>query len=38
MSESPSWRITGEWFDNCSCAVACPLAGTQLAAVTILLN
>ena len=19
-----SWRITGDWFDNCSCAVACP--------------
>lgn len=20
----PSWRIVGDWFDNCSCAVACP--------------
>src|SRR5580704_15076075 len=24
MTDSPSWQITGEWFDNCSCAVACP--------------
>jgi hypothetical protein len=25
MTESPSWQIIGDWFDNCSCAVACPL-------------
>jgi hypothetical protein len=24
MAEVPSWHITGDWFDNCSCAVACP--------------
>ena len=24
MTESPSWHIVGDWFDNCSCAVACP--------------
>ena len=23
-SDTPNWRITGDWFDNCSCAVACP--------------
>jgi hypothetical protein len=23
-SNTPNWRITGDWFDNCSCAVACP--------------
>ncbi len=20
----PSWHVIGDWFDNCSCAVACP--------------
>ncbi len=24
MSEKPKWHIVGDWFDNCSCAVACP--------------
>ncbi|WP_264214310.1 DUF1326 domain-containing protein [Leisingera thetidis] len=24
MSAVPDWHIVGEWFDNCSCAVACP--------------
>lgn len=24
MSGIPNWQIAGEWFDNCSCAVACP--------------
>ncbi len=24
ISDTPDWRITGDWFDNCSCAVACP--------------
>jgi hypothetical protein len=23
MAEVPSWHIMGDWFDNCSCAVAC---------------
>ena len=29
MAEIPSWRITGDWFDNCSCAVACPCTFAQ---------
>ena len=29
MSDTPSWRITGDWFDNCSCAVACPCTFAQ---------
>jgi hypothetical protein len=29
MTDSPSWQITGEWFDNCSCAVACPCTFAQ---------
>lgn len=24
MSDTPNWRIVGDWFDNCSCEVACP--------------
>jgi Protein of unknown function (DUF1326) len=24
MISIPSWRVIGDWFDNCSCAVACP--------------
>lgn len=24
MSTAPDWHIAGDWFDNCSCAVACP--------------
>ena len=29
MAEVPSWHITGDWFDNCSCAVACPCTFAQ---------
>ena len=29
MAEMPSWHITGDWFDNCSCAVACPCTFAQ---------
>jgi len=29
MSGTPSWRITGDWFDNCSCAIACPCTFAQ---------
>ena len=29
MSEIPSWHIVGDWFDNCSCAVACPCTFAQ---------
>jgi hypothetical protein len=29
MIENPSWHITGDWFDNCSCAVACPCTFAQ---------
>jgi hypothetical protein len=29
MTESPSWQIIGDWFDNCSCAVACPCTFAQ---------
>ena len=29
MAELPSWHITGDWFDNCSCAVACPCTFAQ---------
>ena len=24
MSHAANWRIAGDWFDNCSCAIACP--------------
>ena len=24
MPDTPNWRIAGDWFDNCSCDVACP--------------
>jgi len=24
MSDAATWRIAGDWFDNCSCAIACP--------------
>jgi hypothetical protein len=24
MSRTPDWSIAGDWFDNCSCAIACP--------------
>jgi hypothetical protein len=29
MTETPGWHITGDWFDNCSCAVACPCTFAQ---------
>src|SRR6516162_1223722 len=29
MTEIPGWHITGDWFDNCSCAVACPCTFAQ---------
>src|SRR3984885_9546893 len=29
MTDVPHWQITGDWFDNCSCAVACPCTFAQ---------
>ena len=29
MAEIPTWHIAGDWFDNCSCAVACPCTFAQ---------
>ena len=29
MQETPQWRIAGDWFDNCSCDVACPCTFAQ---------
>ena len=29
MSDIPNWRIVGDWFDNCSCAVPCPCTFAQ---------
>jgi len=29
MLEVPNRQITGDWFDNCSCAVACPCTFAQ---------
>jgi hypothetical protein len=29
MPEAPTWHISGDWFDNCSCAVACPCTFAQ---------
>jgi hypothetical protein len=29
MSDIPNWHIVGDWFDNCSCAVACPCTFAQ---------
>ena len=29
MSDVPNWHIVGDWFDNCSCAVACPCTFAQ---------
>ncbi len=26
---TPDWRIEGDWFDNCSCAIACPCTFAQ---------
>ena len=30
MSDAPNWHIAGDWFDNCSCAVACPCTFAQV--------
>jgi hypothetical protein len=24
MTASPEWRLQGDWFDLCSCAIGCP--------------
>ena len=29
MTDIPPWRIVGDWFDNCSCAVPCPCTFAQ---------
>src|SRR5262249_13434388 len=29
MAETSGWRIAGDWFDNCSCAVPCPCTFAQ---------
>ncbi|MFQ5828424.1 MAG: DUF1326 domain-containing protein [Candidatus Methylomirabilia bacterium] len=29
MAETPKWHVEGDWFDNCSCAVACPCTFAQ---------
>ena len=29
MAQIPSWHVAGDWFDNCSCAVACPCTFAQ---------
>ena len=29
MTEIPAWHISGDCFDNCSCAVACPCTFAQ---------
>jgi len=29
MNTTPAWHIAGDWFDNCSCAVACPCTFAQ---------
>jgi hypothetical protein len=29
MTEMTNWHIVGDWFDNCSCAVACPCTFAQ---------
>ena len=29
MTEIPGWHITSDWFENCSCAVACPCTFAQ---------
>jgi hypothetical protein len=29
MNDIPQWHITGDWFDNCSCAVPCPCTFAQ---------
>src|SRR2546426_181033 len=29
MAQIPTWHVAGDWFDNCSCAVACPYTFAQ---------
>jgi hypothetical protein len=29
MAQIPTWHVAGDWFDNCSCAVACPCTFAQ---------
>ena len=29
MSDAPDWHLKGDWFDNCSCAIACPCTFAQ---------
>jgi len=29
MNTIPAWHVAGDWFDNCSCAVACPCTFAQ---------
>ena len=29
MSDIPAWRLTGEWFDVCSCDIPCPCVFAQ---------
>jgi uncharacterized protein DUF1326 len=29
MPQIPNWLVAGDWFDNCSCAVACPCTFAQ---------
>ena len=29
MADTPDWHIVGDWFDNCSCAIACPCTFAQ---------
>ena len=29
MDQAVSWHIEGDWFDNCSCAIACPCTFAQ---------
>jgi hypothetical protein len=29
MAATPNWHVVGDWFDNCSCAVACPCTFAQ---------
>jgi hypothetical protein len=29
MAETSGWRIAGDWFDHCSCAIPCPCTFAQ---------
>ena len=29
MTDIPDWHIVGDWFDNCSCTIACPCTFAQ---------